>query len=254
MKNWQLEMTAGLTVAYRGAIGGGMLLTYESRHVGDISVVTCRGSITESRELAALQQNLDESLRETPHIVADIGAVDFIDSCGVGFLVRLHVKAQRAGGGLKLCALPARIADVLQVTHVATIFGIYGSQAEAIAACYEAVPLSDSPVSIKPDVLCVDASPNVLAYVRELLRGAGFAVLTVTNIADALVLSTATRPKLVIISAALRSSSAAQAFSGSSAGTRTPSVIELPPEFSKDEAGHAARELLESVRSAMTGD
>jgi anti-sigma B factor antagonist len=114
-----------------------MLLTYESRHVGDIRVVTCRGSIAEGTALAALQQYVDDSLRETPYIVADVGAVDFIDSCGVGFLVRLHTKAQRAGGGLKLCALPARIAEVLRVTHVATIFAIYGTQAEAIAACYE---------------------------------------------------------------------------------------------------------------------
>ena len=231
-----------------------MLLTHESRHVGDIRVVTCRGSIADSRELAALQQYVDDSLRETPHIVADVGAVDFIDSCGVGFLVRLHTKAQRAGGGLKLCALPARIAEVLRVTHVATILEIYGTQAEAIAACYEAAPSSssDSLASLKPDILCVDGSLNVLAYVRELLKGAGFRVQTVTNIPDALVLSTATRPKLVIISAALRSSSGAQqAFTSSSAGPRPPSVIELAPEFSTDEAGHAARDLLERVRSAM---
>jgi anti-anti-sigma factor len=228
-----------------------MLLTYESRHLGDIRVVMCRGSIAEGTELAALQQYVDDSLRETPYIVADVGAVDFIDSCGVGFLVRLHTKAQRAGGGLKLCALPARIAEILRVTHVATIFGIYGTQTEAIAACYEAAPSSGSLVPIQPDVLCVDGSPNVLAYVRELLKGAGFGVLTVTNIPDALVLSTATRPKLVIISAALRSSSAAQAFTSSSEGPRTPSVIELPHGFSKDEAGHAARDLLERVRSAM---
>ena len=229
-----------------------MLLTYESRHVGDIRVVTCRGSIAEGRELAALQQDVGESLRETPYIVADVGAVDFIDSCGVGFLVRLHTKAQRAGGGLKLCALPARIGEVLRVTHLATIFGIYGTQAEAISACYEAASSSssDSLVSTKPDVLCVDGSPNVLAYVRELLKGAGFGVLTVTNIPDALVLTTATRPKLVIISAALRSSSGAEAFTSSSE-PRTPPVIELPYEFSKDEAGHAGRDLLERVRSAM---
>ena len=228
-----------------------MLLTYESRHVGDITVITCRGSIAEGRELAALQQHVDEVLPETPYIVGDLGAVDFIDSSGIGFLVRLHAKAQRAGGDLKLCALPARVAEVLRVTNMVTIFGTYATQAEAIAACYETAPSADSTVTIKPDVLCVDGSPNVLAYVREVLKGAGFGVLTVTNIPDALVLSTATRPKLVIISAALRSMSGAQAFTSASEGPRRPSVIELPHEFSKDEAGHAARDLLERVRSAM---
>ncbi len=228
-----------------------MLLTYESRHVGDIAVVACRGSIAESKESAALQQYVDGLLRETPYIVADLGAVDFIDSCGVGLLLRLHTKARSAGGDLKLCALPARIAEVLRVTHLLTIFGTYGTQAEAIAACYDAAPSSHSQVTFQTNVLCVDGSRDVLAYVRELLKGAGYGVLTVTNIADAVVLSTATRPKLVIISAALRATSGAQAFTNSSGGARRPAVIELPHEFSKDEAGHAARDLLERVRSAM---
>jgi anti-sigma B factor antagonist len=228
-----------------------MLLTYESREVGDITVVTCRGSIAESKELAALQQRVHDLLRETPHIVADLGAVDFIDSSGVGLLLRLHTKAQRAGGDLRLCALPARIAEVLRVTHLAPIFATYATQSEAISARYEAAPSSPSPVTVKTNVLCVDGSPDVLAYVRELLKGAGYGVLTVTNIADAVVLSTATRPNLVIISAALRSTSGAQAFVNSSGGAPRPAVIELPPEFSKDEAGHAARDLLEKVRSAI---
>jgi hypothetical protein len=66
------------------------LLTYERRHVGDITVVMCRGPIAEGRDLAALQQEVDDVLPETPYIVADLGAVDFIDSSG------MHAKAQRA--------------------------------------------------------------------------------------------------------------------------------------------------------------
>src|SRR5262245_53093263 len=231
--------------------GGCMLLTYESRHVGDIAVVTCRGSIADGNELTALQRHTNDLFRETAYIVADLSAVDYIDSSGVGVLVRLHTKARSAGGDLKLCALPARIAEVLRLTRLVSIFGTYGTQAEAIAACYEAAPSPQSPVAFKTNVLCVDGSPDVLAYVRELLKGAGYGVLTVTNIADAVVLSTATRPNLVVISAALRSTSGAHVFINSGGEARRPAVIELPPEFSRDEAGHAARDLLERVRSAM---
>ena len=228
-----------------------MLLTYESRHVGDIAVVTCRGSFADGRELAALHRYADDLLQETVHIVADLGAVEYIDSSGVGSLVRLHTKARRAGGDLKLCALPTRIAEVLRLTHLLSIFGTYGTQAEAIAACYDARPSLQSLAVSETNVLCVDGSPDVLAYLRELLKGAGYGVLTVTNMADAVVLSTATRPRLVVISAALGSTSGARALSNSDGGARRPVVIELPPEFSRLEAGHAARDLLEKVRSAM---
>src|SRR5262245_52138292 len=113
-----------------------MSLTYESRHIGDITVVTCRGSIAEGKELATLQQHVNDWLRETPYAVVDLGAVEFIDSSGIGFLVRLRTKAQSAGGDVKLCALPPRVAEVLRMTHLAGLFGSYATQAEAIAACY----------------------------------------------------------------------------------------------------------------------
>ena len=228
-----------------------MLLMYESRHVGDITVITCRGSIAEGKELAILQQHVSDWLRETAYIVTDLSAVDFIDSSGIGYLVRLHAKAQRAGGDLKLCALPARVAEVLRMTNLTSLFGVYGSQAEAIAACYQAAKSSQSPVTFQTDILCVDESPDALAYLRELLKRAGFGVLTATNIADAAVLLTTTRPKLVIISAALRSITGVDSFTKSSGGARRPTVIDLPQDFSKDEAGHAARDLLARVQSAM---
>jgi PleD family two-component response regulator len=152
---------------------------------------------------------------------------------------------------LKLCALPARVAEVLRMTHLTPLFGNSGTQAEAIAACHQAAPSSQSSVTVKTDVLCVDGSPDALAYAREVLKRAGFGVLTATNIADAVVLATTTRPKIVIISAALRSITGAQAFTSSSGGVRRTTVIELPHDFSKDEAGHAARDLLERVQSAM---
>ena len=228
-----------------------MLFTYESRHVGDITVITCRGSLAEGKELAILQQHVGDWLRESAYIVTDLGAVDFIDSSGLGFLVRLHAKAQRAGGDLKLCALPARVAEVLRMTHLTSLFGVYGSEAEAIAACYQAGKPSQSPDTFHTDILCVDESPDALAYVRELLKRAGFGVLTATNIADAAVLSTTTRPKIVIISAALRSITGIHSFTRSNGEAGRPTVIDLPQDFSKDEAGHAARDLLARVQSAM---
>ena len=69
---------------------------------GRFAVVTCRGSFADGRELAALHRYADDLLQETVHIVADLGAVEYIDSSGVGSLVRLHTKARRAGGDLKL--------------------------------------------------------------------------------------------------------------------------------------------------------
>ena len=99
----------------------------------------------------------------------------------------------------------------------------------------------------KRQVLCVDESPDVLTYLRELLKEAGYRTLTAANIPDALMLLKATRPKIVVIGAELRTAGtqAYEEFKNvASAGT----VVELPAGFSRQDAGEAAQQVLQALR------
>ena len=99
-----------------------MPLSLQSRRVGDITVVTCSGRIVEGDESATLQKHFDDLLPDDPYILLDLGGVQFIDSSGLGLLVRFLARTRTANGGLKLCAVPDTIAEVLRVTKLATIF------------------------------------------------------------------------------------------------------------------------------------
>jgi anti-sigma B factor antagonist len=224
-----------------------MSLVCESRRIGDITVVTCRGSIVEGHESMALQREVTELLSHTVYIVVDLGGVAFIDSSGIGLLVRLLNNARRAGGDLKLCALSERVTAVLSVTRLAPIFDIHDTHADAIAACYGQTQSAATSLSLETDLLCVHDSPDVLAYVRALVTRAGFGVLTALNLSDARMLTKATQPKALIMSSALH----AQAIASGWADADGPPVIELSREFATDEAGHAAQILLDQVRAAM---
>src|SRR6202022_11225 len=99
--------------------------------------------------------------------------------------------------------------------------------------------------------LCVDTSEDVLAYLRELLRQAGYDVLTSGNLPDAMTLLTAALPKVVVIGSDLRAARqtrAGEAFNRRADGL---SVIELPPDFGGREAGDAGEALLHQVRTIM---
>src|SRR5437867_9917496 len=96
--------------------GGHVPLSFRSRPVGDITVVECSGRIVEGAESARLQQHLHDLLFVNPHILLHLGAVDFIDSSGIGLLVRFHARMQYAQGNLKICAASAKINEVLRVT------------------------------------------------------------------------------------------------------------------------------------------
>src|ERR1700758_3207702 len=88
----------------RAPVQGGIVpLSFQSRRVGDITVVTCSGRIVAGAEATALQQHLTDLLHHDPYLILHLGAVDFIDSSGVGLLVRFFSRTQQAGGNLKLC-------------------------------------------------------------------------------------------------------------------------------------------------------
>jgi anti-sigma B factor antagonist len=226
-------------------------LSLQSRKVGNIAVVTCRGRIVEGAESAALRDHLNALLPQDPCIILDLGEVQFIDSSGLGLLIRFLTQTQSAGGNLALCAVPANIGRVLKMTHLRAIFGSHASQAEAISTFYTRATPAGALSRFNTDILCVEKSPNVQAYVRELLGQWGYGVITAGSVSDALILLKATGPKVVVVGAELRlvaDTPAADIFDGLA---DTLSVIELPRGFSHRDAGEAGHQLLEQVRAAM---
>jgi anti-sigma B factor antagonist len=220
-------------------------LTLQSRCVGDVTVVTATGRIVAGEESRSLQAYLDKHLRQAPHVLLHLGGVDFIDSGGLGLIARYLTRAQEGQGTLRVCAVSAKINDVLRITRLKSVFQPYETEADSIVDLHSRGRRQDASLE-NPDVLCVDESPDVLTYLRELLKEAGYRTLTAANVPDALILLKATHPKIVVIGAELRSTGAAEEFNRlAGAGA----VVELPHGFSGQDAGEAAQQVLHAVRA-----
>ena len=226
-----------------------MPISLESRRVGDITVVTCSGRIVEGAESIALGQFLDDLVPFGPNLILHLGGVDFIDSSGLGLLVRYTTRTRQAHGHFKLCALSSKTAEVLRITHLDKVFEAYALEADAIAAFYERASSSTGSTRLHTDILCVDASMDVQALVRELLAQAGYGILTAGNLPDALILLQATRPKLVIIGSQLRAARNTGTAEKFNRLADAVAVIELPEDFSRLDAGEAGNHLLDQVRA-----
>ena len=224
-----------------------MPLSFQSRSVGDITVVKCEGRIIEGAEASALRQRMNDLVPNAPCIVLDLGDVDFIDSSGLGLLVRILTRTGH--GNLKLCAVSARIADMLRITKLATVFESHASEADAIAAFYDTAKRPDTSFPFHPaNILCVEKSVDLLNYIGELLRQAGLRAITVDNLPDALILLKATRPKLVVVSAELRSerdTGTAEIFNEL---VDALPVIELPVNFGSHDPSETGQQLVDRVR------
>ena len=224
-----------------------MSLELSRRLVGDVTVITCTGRIVLGKESESLQACLDETLPMNTHVLLHLAGVEFVDSGGLGLLVRYLTRAQNAGGALKLCALSSKVDDVLRITRLKPVFQIYATEAESIADVHGA-PERESSVG-RPDILCVDPSVDVLAYLRELLRQSGYRMLTASNLPDALILLKTTRPKVVVVGPEFRAAGATWTAQEFNRIANQGAVVELPPGFSARDAGDAALPLLQAIHA-----
>ncbi len=83
---------------------------------------------------AALKERLDELVRQGHlDILIDMKAMLFVDSSELGRLIRSHLSVRQAGGRVRLCRLLPRVAGLMKMTKLDTVFEIYESEEEALA-------------------------------------------------------------------------------------------------------------------------
>lgn len=110
------------------------MLRTSSRIYGKAFVLDCHGRIVFGEETALLRKQVKELLEQAPAIVLHLANVSFIDSSGVGELVRLYTSARLASKTIVLAGLSGRVRDVLQITKLATVFASYSTVEEAADA------------------------------------------------------------------------------------------------------------------------
>ena len=76
-----------------------------------------------------------------PSIIVDLAGLRFIDSCGLGVLVRVLRWTRESGGDLPLAAPRRQVRRVLGVTGLIDVFSVYPSVKQAVRAANLTRPL-----------------------------------------------------------------------------------------------------------------
>jgi len=226
-----------------------MRLSLETREVGRVTIVRCNGRIVSGDESESLRAHVAWLLRDRRAIVLHLGEVGFVDSSGLGTMVRTLTSVRQKGGDLKLCNVPEHTRKVLKMTNLTKLFDTHESEEGAVSAFYRAQSRVEQPAHTGLSILCVDRSGDVLAYLRELLRRAGHDVHTSSSLADSLMLMRVTSFRLLLLGPGLTASPAVQQ-TFQQACAKVP-VLQLGHEFSGLEAGEAASGLLEKIAASL---
>jgi anti-sigma B factor antagonist len=226
-----------------------MHLSLETREVGQVTIVRCNGRIVSGDESESLRTHVAWLLRDRRAIVLHLGEVVFVDSAGLGTIVRSLTSVRQKGGDLKLCNVPDHTRKVLRMTNLDTLFDTHESEESAVSAFYRRPPTHQRTADGGISVLCVHRSADVLAYLREVLRHAGYNVHTSSSLADSLILMRVTRFRLLLLGPELTASpTTQQSFQRASSNM---AVVELGNEFSGLDAGEAASGLLEKMATCL---
>jgi anti-sigma B factor antagonist len=116
-----------------------MNMTTNTRHVGGITIVDISGRIVLGKDSASVRDMIHDLLRKgDKQILLDLGAVDSIDTRGLGSLVGAFLTVRKQGGELKLLNLPKKVADVMEITKLCTVFDILNDEATAVKSFSQA--------------------------------------------------------------------------------------------------------------------
>lgn len=227
-----------------------MPLRLDSRPVGDVMVVQCNGRIVAGGDVHSLQLYVRKVLPQYHDIVLQLERVEFVDSSGLGALVRLLSTARTNGGDLRLCALQPQVRRVLEITKLLSLFDTYDTEADAIVAAYLGSRYStDESGGKQLRVLCVYDSDDVRALLGEVLCRAGYKGVSTGNIHDAQILLQATKAKLVVLGANLQSVHGVPTRKAMEEIDPSVSLVVLDEDFAVQDPGEAATNLLEAIRS-----
>jgi len=112
-----------------------MNMTISTRIVGGIAILDLGGRIVLGEESAALRDQICDLLSQGhTQIMLNLAGVDYIDSMGLGSLVGAFATVRKQGGDLKLFNLPAKVADVMQITKLYTVFDVLDDEAAGLKA------------------------------------------------------------------------------------------------------------------------
>jgi anti-sigma B factor antagonist len=228
-----------------------MELSLQNQKFDDVVVVRCQGRIVVGAEITSLQQELEKLTVLTKKVVLHVGEVTFIDSVGLGALVRQFGTLRAKGGDLKLCQVSPFLLQVLQVTNLLRVFPMHASEAEAIQAFSKGKQFQEETFeSSKTRIVCIDPSHDLLAYLSALLKRTGYEAITTRNPSDALLFIRVTRPQVLICGPGMQANE--PAMMGFAEAKPKVQILHLPSDFSTGEAGQAGMDLVSRIRQLLS--
>ncbi len=110
-----------------------MSLALEISRFDQVTVVACHGRIVFGQETTEFCQTVRDLLPNTPRVILNFQAVEYVDSGGLGSIVGLLLAARRVNGDVAICEPSSRVDNLLRLTKLNSVIPTYPTQERALA-------------------------------------------------------------------------------------------------------------------------
>jgi len=111
---------------------GALKFSVTIRQSENVSFVDVNGRLT-SFEAGAFHDAVQRLLKQGhKNIILNLTGLDYLDSSGIGELVRNYLSVVKKGGAMKVVGLAPKIEEILKVTQLYQVFPEFPDEASAL--------------------------------------------------------------------------------------------------------------------------
>mgnify|MGYP005850474831 CR=1 FL=1 len=104
-----------------------------TRKVGDIVILDVDGKILMGEGDLEIKKTVDDLLKKgKKNILLNLAHVPYLDSAGLGEIIRCFTTLRKNGGSFKLLSPNQRIIDLLGITKLLNVFDWYDNEDSAL--------------------------------------------------------------------------------------------------------------------------
>jgi anti-sigma B factor antagonist len=106
-----------------------------TRKIEEVIIIDVDGKIRLGEGDTEIKQAVDNFLkRGNKKIILNLAKVPYLDSAGLGEIIRCFTTLRKNGGHFKLLSPNKRIVDLLSITKLLNVFDCFESESSAIAS------------------------------------------------------------------------------------------------------------------------
>src|SRR5512138_1867069 len=105
----------------------------EKRKSGNVTILDLKGKILFGDGIDELRQAINGAIKDKDkQLVLNFAEVPYLDSTGLGEVVRSYTTLKKEGGAVKIANLTNKVKDLMMVTKLITVFETFDNENEAV--------------------------------------------------------------------------------------------------------------------------